>query len=200
MRIIGLTGGIACGKSHASAYLRECGYPVFDSDAEVHALYQPGQPGSLAIARAFGAEMLLPDGSVDRAALGALVFGDAGQRARLEEIIHPLVRERMRDWVDRCRKCGAKLAFLDVPLLIEGGWQGDADEVWILAVPPKEQARRVIKRGFSEAEAWKRIDSQYPLERKLNAVFPTPAHIIDTSGAYSVTQQRIDELVMNALR
>ena len=167
MRIIGLTGSIASGKSTVSAMLREIGAAVVDADAIVHDLQRPGTPVLGAIVREFGPGVLRPDGSLDRQALGRIVFADAGRRRALEAIVHPAVRAEMRRQIEEHRRAGRPAVVLDIPLLFESGWDRMVDEVWLVYVDGATQKARLMARsGLSPEEAEARIAAQMDLEGK----------------------------------
>ncbi|HWI60883.1 MAG TPA: dephospho-CoA kinase [Symbiobacteriaceae bacterium] len=167
MVVIGLTGSIASGKSTVSQMLRNLGAPVIDADAIVHELQQPGTPVTAAIAREFGPDVLQPDGALDRAALGRIVFTDPARRKALEAIVHPAVRERMWSDVERYRSAGRSAVVLDVPLLIESGIHRTVDRVWLVYIDRDLQLRRLMARdGMTEAQASQRIAAQMSLDEK----------------------------------
>lgn len=167
MLVIGLTGGIGSGKSTASAVLRSLGAPVIDADAIVHDLQAPGSPLLAEIAREFGPDVIRPDGSLDRARLGQIVFADPDRRGRLERIVHPRVREQMWAEVERHRQAGQPAVVLDVPLLIEGGLHREVDQVWLVYVDRETELARLMARdGLSEADARARLSAQMDLEAK----------------------------------
>jgi dephospho-CoA kinase len=189
---VALTGGIGTGKSTVTGILRGMGVTVIDADEAVRAVQAPGQEGLRLLVEAFGAGILAPDGSLDRPAMAARVFGDAGARARLEGIIHPLVRrwmaERHRDAVER----GETLVVHDIPLLFETGRQADFDAVVVVYAPEEEQLRRLTElRGMSEPDARARIAAQIPIERKRS----TASVVIDNTG----TQEELTSAVAAAL-
>ncbi|MFZ5814564.1 MAG: dephospho-CoA kinase [Bacillota bacterium] len=188
MRIIGLTGSIASGKSTVSRALRELGAPVIDADAIVHELQQPGTPVTRAIAREFGPEVLRPDGSLDRAALGRIVFADPSRRKALEAIVHPAVRERIWQEVERYRAEGRPAVVLDIPLLFESGWDRLVDQVWVVYVdPPTQRARLIARDGLSPEEAERRIAAQMALEAKRARA----DRVIDNRGSESETRAQV---------
>jgi len=196
MRVIGLTGGIGSGKSTVSRILRDLGAPVVDADEIVHLLQGPGTSVTAAIAREFGPGVLRPDGTLDRAALGQIVFADPERRRRLEAIVHPAVRERMDQEVERYRREGYPAVVLDVPLLIEGGLHRTVDEVWLVYVDREtERARLMSRNGYSEEEAERRIAAQMDLEAK--RAF---AHvIIDNRGSLGELEQQVRHAWQRAL-
>lgn len=188
MVIIGLTGGIASGKSAVSGMLRELGASVVDADAIVHELQGPGTAVSAAIAREFGPEALRPDGSVDRAALGRVVFGDPARRKVLESIVHPAVRESMWAEVDRVRERGEPAVVLDIPLLIESGLYRTVDRIWLVYVDRVTQLARLVARdGSTEDQARQRIAAQMPLDDKRAYA----QLIIDNQGSLESTRTQV---------
>ncbi|MDO5617733.1 dephospho-CoA kinase [Kocuria sp.] len=160
---IALTGGIASGKSAVAARLVENGAVLVDSDVIVRQLQEPAQPGLVEIAREFGPQMIAADGSLDRRALGELIFADDGARARLNAIIHPLVRARSTELVEQAvAEHGEDVVIVhDIPLLVETGQAADFDVVLVVEAPRIERIRRMVdNRGMSEADAAARIDAQ----------------------------------------
>lgn len=189
MRVIGLTGGIASGKSTVSRRLRELGAPVVDADAIVHEIQAKGTPVLAAIAAEFGPGVLRPDGSLDRAALGSLVFKDPERRKQLEAIVHPAVRERMRAEKERYRQEGRLVLVLDVPLLIEGGQDRSVNEVWVVYVDRAIQLERLIARdGLSLQEALRRLAAQMDLEAKRARADV----LLDNRGTLAATVAQVD--------
>lgn len=188
MLLIGLTGGIASGKSTVSAMLRELGAAVFDSDATVRALQEPGQPVYTAIVREFGPGVVGPDGRLDRQVLGARVFSDPELRRRLEQIVHPAVRERMWAEVAAARERGAPALVVDSPLLFEVGLHQQVDQVWVVYVDAETQRRRLMARsGLDADEAQRRIEAQMPLAEKVKL-----AHlVVDNNGALAATRAQV---------
>lgn len=167
MLTIALTGGIACGKSTVAAMLAELGAPVIDADAISHALTAPGGAALPAIRGAFGPEVFAADGTLDRAALGRRVFSDAAALQALNAITHPLICREMEQRREACRKSGAPVVVLDVPLLFEAGMQNLADVVVCVRVSESTQLSRVQSRdGLSREAALRRVRSQMPLSQK----------------------------------
>jgi dephospho-CoA kinase len=145
MRLLGLTGSVAMGKSHAARIVRAFGVPVFDADRAVHDLLAPGGAAVGAVLAAFPT-VAGPEGSVDRQALGGIVFADAAARRRLEAILHPLVRQAERAFVARARRAGYPLVVLDIPLLYETGAERRCDKVAVVSAPPYLQLQRASRR------------------------------------------------------
>ena len=166
MKVIGLTGGIASGKSTASAYLRELGAVIVDADAISRASTRRGGAAFEAVCAAFG-DILGADGEIDRRKLGGIVFADEDARRKLNSIVHPAVMAESRAQIENARASGVKMCILDVPLLFETGMEKLCDETWLIYVPREEQVRRMAERdGLDAAAAAARIDSQMPLEEK----------------------------------
>lgn len=161
---VGLTGGIASGKSTVGAMLAELGCVVTDADALVADLYGPGERGAVAVAELFGPRMLRPDGSVDKEALGRLVFGDPASRKRLEQAIHPLVGQRYLEVLEAAGD-GAIVVF-EVPLLAEGGGRGRYDFVVTVEAPERLRVDRAVERGLDRDQAEARMAAQATSEQR----------------------------------
>lgn len=167
MLLIGLTGGIATGKSTAAAMLRELGAHVVDADEVAHEVTTAGTDAVREIAERLGPEFVLPDGALDRARLAKVVFHDARQREVLNGIVHPRVRAAMIEKCLRLQAAGVKVAILDVPLLLEARQGYPVDEVWVVYAPEALQVARLRQRNaLSEEEARARIAAQMPIEQK----------------------------------
>jgi dephospho-CoA kinase len=167
MRLVGLTGGIASGKSTFAAALRAAGAPVVDADRIARDAVRRGSPALEAIVRAFGPEVLGPDGELDRPRMAARVFADPEARARLEAIVHPAVRRAVVAETARLAAEGHDLAVYDVPLLFETGLDRDVDCVLVVYAPREVQRERLVGRdGLGAAEAEARLDAQMPIEEK----------------------------------
>ncbi len=175
--LIGLTGNIACGKSTVLAHLAQRGADTIDADREAHVLYSPGSPIAVAIAAAFGLGVLAPDGSVDRRALGEIVFADPERLRTLERITHPAVRQRIEARIAISR---APVVVVDAIKLIEGGLADRCDSVWVVTCPPEQQLARLMeRRGLDRAAAEARIAAQ-PLQADKVARADV---VIDNSGS-----------------
>lgn len=165
---IALTGGIACGKSTVAAMLRDLGAAIVDADAISRSHTAAGGKALPHLREAFGDGIFEPDGTLNRAALSAIVFSDEHKRAQLNAITHPLIRRQMEEEAECCRKSGAPLVVLDVPLLFEAGMQHMAQLVACVSCPEEVQIDRMRTRnGYTREEALGRIRSQWPLEKKL---------------------------------
>jgi len=167
MRLVGLTGGIATGKSTFAAALREAGAPVIDADALAREAVRKGSSALAEIARAFGPEVIAADGELDRRRMAAQAFSDPAARARLEAITHPAVRRAMAEETRRLAAEGHDLAFYDVPLLYEVGLDRQVDCVVVVWAPRELQLARLAARdGMPAAEAEARLAAQLPVDEK----------------------------------
>ena len=192
MKIIGLTGGIACGKSTVSAELRALGAAIIDADALAHELSQPHQPIYNAYVERFGREIVTVDGTLDRAAIARRVFADTALRAEVEAIAHPIIRSAAEERLRAAREESKRAAVLDVPLLFEAGWDALADETWVVALPREEQLARLLARDTSmdAGEARARIAAQMPLAEKCARADV----VIDNSGTVEEIREYIGKL------
>ena len=187
MRVLGLTGGIGSGKSTVSGMFAALGADVIDADQLAREVVEPGRPALAQIVAAFGSEMLLPDGSLDRARLGALIFRDPQARARLNALTHPPIRERLWEEV-AARSVRPGVLILDIPLLYENGGTGLVEAVIVVWVDRKTQLQRLVERsGLSLEEAEGRIASQMPLDEKRQRA----DHVIDNRGSPEATQRQV---------
>ena len=167
MKIIGLTGGIACGKTTVANMFKELGASGIDADAISHELTAPGGEALPAIREAFGRLVFFPDGTLNREVLGALVFSNEAERETLNKVTHPLILNRLKEDIETCRKMGAVIVVLDVPLLFEVGAEKLADITVCTTSPEEVQIERVRTRsGLNREQAIKRIQSQMPLSEK----------------------------------
>ena len=192
MKIIGLTGGIACGKSTVSTELRALGAAIIDADALAHELSQPHQPLYNAYVQRFGREIVTADGTLDRAAIARRVFADPDVRVEVDAIAHPLIRMAAEERLRAARDENKRAAVLDVPLLFEAGWDALADETWVVALPREEQLKRLLSRdkAMDEGEARARIAAQMPLAEKCARADV----IVDNSGTKEEIREYIGKL------
>ncbi len=167
MKIIGLTGGIACGKSTVAAMLRDLGASIVDADQLSRELTGPGGEGLPALRDAFGPYVFYPDGTLNRSVLAALVFNNEEEREKLNRATHPLIHQKVLEEIETCRKMGALVVVLDVPLLFEAGVDALADITVCASAPEERQIERLRTRsGLTQEQAVSRIRSQWPLAEK----------------------------------
>lgn len=190
-KVIGLTGGIASGKSTVTAFLREKGYQVIDADAEVHDLQKKGGRLYQVLLEEFGPAILAADGQLDRVKLGQQVFADSQLRARLSELQDQIIRQELlarRDLLSQTEE----VVFMDIPLLYELDYSGEVDEVWLVYVDERQQLARLMARnGYSLQEAKNRLAAQLALEKKKERA----DKVIDNSGSREATLAQVASLV-----
>ena len=191
---IGLTGGIACGKSFVRNEFRQLGVHCIDADEVAHQVILPGEPAYREIVEHFGTGILGEDSAIDRQKLGAAVFGDERQREQLNRIVHPRIHQELDRRLARVQeKAGAKtpLAMVDAALMVETGSYRKYDCVVVVSCLPEQQLERLLGRGgLTRAEAQARIDSQMPVEEKVRFA----DFVIDNSGDRGRTRERVREV------
>ena len=186
---VGLTGGIGSGKSEVARRLVALGAELIDSDLIAREVVRPGTPGLAAIAREFGEGVLLPDGSLDRTGLGAIVFADDERRAALNAIVHPLIAQRSRELLDAVAPDA--ILVQDVPLLVENGLSGLHDVVVVVDVPVEVQLERLVTgRGMDEEQAKARIAAQATREERRAVA----TYVIDNSGTLEELDVQVEGL------
>lgn len=185
---VGLTGGLASGKSTVAGVLSAAGFTVVDADRLVADLYRPGEPGATAVARLFGPALLDAGGAVDKSALAARVFADPAARQRLEAAIHPLVRERFAAIAEAM---AGGVAVLEATLLVEAGYAPDFDLVVTVEAPEPVRIARAVERGLGDAEARARIAAQPDGVARRAAAHRT----IDNRAGPELLRARAEELV-----
>jgi dephospho-CoA kinase len=187
---VGLTGGVASGKSSVAALLRELGAVVVDADVLAREVVEPGTPGLAAVVEAFGPEVLTADGALDRAALGGVVFGDEAARRRLEAILHPLIRARAAE-LEAASPEGTVVVH-DIPLLVETGQADRFDAVLVVDVPVETQVERMVRdRGMSHEDALARVAAQVDRVQRLAAA----THVVDNTGTREDLRDRVTEVL-----
>ena len=188
MLVIGLTGGIASGKSTVARLLAERGAVVVDADKLGHRAYQRDRPAFAQVVAAFGPDVVGADGEIDRRALGAKVFGDANAMRRLTDIAWPAILALAKDEIATARCAGAAVAVLEAAVLLEAGWQSEVDEVWAVAVPPQVAVRRATSRDGVDAEAVRaRIAAQLSNEERAAKADV----VIENSGSPKALAERL---------
>jgi len=191
---LGLTGGIASGKSAVAAILRELGFPVLDADSISHKLMEPGQTAHDEILEAFGADLADSSGHIDRHKLAAIVFTDPSKLSRLNSILHPRVDQIIFDQLDAWQKSGAhSAAFVEAALLIEAGMAPRLDGLVVAWCTPEQQLERLRARSMSETEARRRMAAQLPIDEKLKHA----TYTINCSGTLEETRAQVQALAAN---
>ena len=190
-RVVGLTGGIASGKSTVSRMFQQLGARVVDADKIARRVVEPGRAAHRDIVRTFGRQVLKPDGTLDRKRLGAQVFADPAKLKQLNRITHPRIARAARREINKYRKSGAPLVVYDAALLVEKGWHRKLDGLVVVSVPEKVQMQRLMQRdGLSATQARQRIRSQLPLSAKVKVA----DHVIDNSGSLDNTRSQVRRL------
>lgn len=185
--VLGITGGIASGKSTVVKCFEQAGYPIVDSDVIARQVVEPNTPGLSAIVTVFGSEILTAEGTLNRQKLGELIFNDPEKRDLLNETLDPFIRQAIKAEIAE-KKQLSELVIADVPLLYEGKYDRYTDAVAVVFVTPQVQLQRLMARNqLSEAQALARINSQLPLvEKKARADF-----IFDNDGPLAETQKQV---------
>lgn len=188
MRLIGLTGGIASGKSTVAAMLAGRGAAIVDADELAREVVRPSSEGLAAVVRRFGPDVLDDQGALDRGALGRLVFSDPAARAALEGITHPRIEALLETRVRAALRSPAPLVVADIPLLFERERERGLDGVLLVYAPAPVQRQRLVERGLTAAEADQRIGAQLDIEEKRARA----AWVIDNSGHLEATRAAVD--------
>jgi dephospho-CoA kinase len=197
MRLIGVTGGIATGKSSVDRMLEAHGAVVIDADELAREVVRPGEPALEQVAARFGREMIDPDGRLDRDRLGKLVFADPQARRDLEQITHPRITELTRDRIAEALAGPAPLVAVDIPLLFENARESMFEGVLLVYAPREVQIRRLRERnGLDEPAALQRLAAQLPIEEKRDRA----TWVIDNSGALDATSRAVDQWWETAVR
>jgi dephospho-CoA kinase len=189
---VGLTGGISTGKSTVGLMFVELGCHLIDSDRITHQLLEPGQAVHANVIHEFGQRILAPDGTIDRRALGSIVFNDAQSRDRLNQLVHPAVIQRQQRWLNEVEiKDPSGIAIVDAALMIEVGTYKNYDRIIVVTCSPAVQKRRLSARsGLSEDQIEARIRAQMPMEEKIKFA----DFVIDNSGDLGATRRQVEEV------
>ncbi|ODG90717.1 MULTISPECIES: dephospho-CoA kinase [Bacillaceae] len=191
-KIFGLTGSIASGKSTVSNYLKELNVPIVDADVIAKEVVEIGQPAFKKIVEAFGSEILLESGEINRPFLGSIIFNNKEKRLQLNEIVHPEVRREMKEQADRYIKQGEPLVILDIPLLYEGNSIELVEKVIVVTVSEENQLKRLMNRnGLSKEDALLRIASQIPVKEKAARA----DYVINNNGDFEDTKIQVKDLL-----
>jgi dephospho-CoA kinase len=190
MHVLGLTGGIGSGKSMVAQMFAELGAVVIDADQLAREVVEPGQPALQEIASTFGPDVLLPDGRVNRPKLASIIFSDPAERAKLDAITHPRIRERMEAQI-KARRSGPGVLIVDIPLLYENERTNMVETVIVVWVDAQTQLQRTRQRdGLSAEAARQRITAQMPLDAKRARA----DHVIDNRGSRDETQRQVEAI------
>lgn len=191
IRKVGLTGGIATGKTYVANRLREAGIPIVDADVLSREVVAPGTPGLAAVRKRFGPDAVRRDGTMDRVRVGQIVFKDKRARLDLEAIIHPAVQKAINDFFDALPK-RTPFAVADVPLLFETGREKEFQSIVVVACPRDMQLARLMERNkLSKEDAERRLNAQLPIDQKVKKA----THVIHTAGTFDETNAQVDELI-----
>ena len=194
---IGITGPIGCGKSTVAGWLRAGqGVAIIDADQVAREVLDPGEPALDAVLERFGNDLLRDDGSLDRAALGRIVFTDPAALRDLEAIVHPAVRPRILAAIAAADEEDEDVVVIEAIKLVEGGLAELCDEVWLVTCDAAAQLDRLAARGMDAADAAARIAAQGDLADRLG---PKATRVIDTSGSVAATRQTVERLLADAL-
>ncbi|KAA8440406.1 dephospho-CoA kinase [Weissella paramesenteroides] len=189
---LGLTGGIATGKTTISNYLKTKGIPVLDADEYARKVVEPGTPGLTDIVNTFGKQVLQSDGSLNRKLLGQIIFNDMTARQTLNDITHPRIQQMMTDELQKLAKDKTPLVILDIPLLLENHNIAGADAIMVVTVPESIQLNRLMQRNnLTKEDAQGRIDAQMPLSEKEKLA----DFIVDNSGTIANTLTQVDKVI-----
>jgi dephospho-CoA kinase len=188
--LIGLTGGVGMGKTTSAEFLRERGIPVIDTDLLARAVVEPGQPALKWIAEMFGAEMIAPDGTLRRDVLAQRVFAEPNARAKLEEILHPPIRQLWQAQADEWRLEGKPAGVVVIPLLFETVAEPFFETVLCTGCTGKSQRERLAARGWTELQIEQRIEAQWPIERKMLQA----NYVIWAEGPLEVHAAQVDRI------
>lgn len=190
--VVGLTGGIASGKSTVSNLIREKGFTIIDADLEARMAVEVGEPAYNDIVSYFGEDILLDNNEINRARLGEIIFNNEEKRQKLNNIVHPDVRRRMFEKRQKAIENGEKLIILDIPLLFESKLTGMVDKVLLIFVDEETQLKRLMERNqFTKEEALSRVKSQMPLKDKV-AISDA---VIDNNGTIEETKLQLNNIL-----
>jgi len=192
MKVIGLTGGIASGKSSVGSILQKFGVRVIGADQVAHQIYQPGTPGYAKVMQEFGPQILDAGGKINRSRLGEIVFGSAEARLKLEAITHPLIMQKINDLIDSARLQNLKIIVVEVPLLFEASLENQFDEIWVVSSTPESQLERLISRNqLTREQAIARLSAQLPICEK-----EAKAHVvIRNNGNFGDLEEEVKRLL-----
>ena len=190
MKIVGLTGGISSGKSTVSSYLKQLKIPVIDADEVARKVVEPNSQGAREIRKTFGSDVFEEDGSLNRQKLGALIFSNAENRQKLDDLLQPLIKIMILDEIEEYRQKGETMIVLDLPLLFEKHYEKLCEEIIVVYIPRKLQLERLMKRNqYTKQEALSRIDSQLSIEEKRKRA----TVLLDNQGTIQQLYQQVEQ-------
>ena len=191
MKIIGLTGGIACGKSTVSAYLKQKGAYIIDGDAIAKELSVPGKSIWKAYVEHFGDKILNSDKTLNRRLIGQIVFTNESEKAWMNSTMHPLIKQAIIEKIEKYKQNKVKVVVLDIPLLYEANWDKFADEVWVVKIDEQLQIKRIQNRdNLTKEEAISRIKAQMPVIEKAKRADV----VIDSSNTPEITCKLVERI------
>ncbi|TET48475.1 MAG: dephospho-CoA kinase [Dehalococcoidia bacterium] len=191
MKIIGLTGGIGSGKSTVSKFLAHLGAVVIDADKVGHEVFKPGTKAWQEVVDAFGQGIISADGTIDRRKLGEIVFSNPGARAKLNQVMHPLIYEQVKSRMEEYGRKGVAIIIVEAPLLLEVGWKSLVDEVWVTSASEATVIKRLKEqKGLPEAQSLARIRAQLTDEERIRQADV----VIDTDCALDELKERVEAL------
>ena len=190
MKIVGLTGGISSGKSTVSSYLKQLKIPVIDADEVARKVVEPNSQGARKIRKTFSSDVFEEDGSLNRQKLGALIFSNAENRQKLDDLLQPLIKIMILDEIEEYRQKGETMIVLDLPLLFEKHYEKLCEEIIVVYVPRELQLERLMKRNqYTKQEALSRIDSQLSIEEKRKRA----TVLLDNQGTVQQLYQQVEQ-------
>lgn len=191
MKIIGLTGGIACGKSTVSAYLKQKGVYIIDGDEIAKELSVPEKSIWKAYVEHFGNKILNPDNTLNRRLIGQIVFTNESEKAWMNSTMHPLIKQAIIEKIEKYKQNKVKVVVLDIPLLYEANWDKFADEVWVVKIDEQLQIKRIQNRdNLTKEEAISRIKAQMPVIEKAKRA----DIVIDSSNTPEITCKLVEKI------
>ena len=190
MKIVGLTGGISSGKSTVSSYLKQLKIPVIDADEVARKVVEPNSQGAREIRKTFGSDVFEEDGSLNRQKLGALIFSNAENRQKLDDLLQPLIKIMILDEIEEYRQKGENMIVLDLPLLFEKHYEKLCEEIIVVYIPKELQLERLMRRNqYTKQEALSRIDSQLSIEEKRKRA----TVLLDNQGTIQQLYQQVEQ-------
>ena len=190
MKIVGLTGGISSGKSTVSSYLKQLEIPIIDADEVARKVVEPNSQGAIEIRKAFGSDVFEEDGSLNRQKLGALIFSNAENRQKLDDLLQPLIKIMIIDEIEEYRQKGEPMIVLDLPLLFEKQYEELCEEIIVVYIPRELQLERLMRRNqYTKQEALSRIDSQLSIEEKRKRA----TVLLDNQGTIQQLYQQVEQ-------